>query len=319
MYGPQTSQNAQALPPPPPPVVPAQPQHALRPVDNRPAWMTQVPQGESAKRVDFDDKTTILEDEPSQKSGRLCVMTADLFISNLAQESVPRKMPLDLDNGLPGILVRLGHAPGSDICFLCHVDSCAAMNTGNLLLHQYIITQHPTIVAEYIQYDDKNPFDPIKLQCAVDDNGLSAPENGKLTAIVRYHTPYKFTDGSPVLVSFGLGKDVAVRSILGLPTLRQWQSSIDFASNKLVCPKLQRRFDLHYERARQGLPDGIHFNKSDFQRPRDTLSAVLHTTFECPAITDGCDDVPNHTKSATVTDDNSNGYLVRSVKNSHLN
>ena len=317
MYGPQLNQQSSALPPPPPgPPAPTPP--AIRPVDNRPAWMTQTPQKDSAKRVDFEDKATILEDEPSQKHGRLCVMTADLFISKLAPEGVPRQMPLDLDNGLPGILLRLGITAASEICFLCHVDSCAAMNTGNLLLHQYIITQHPSIVAEYIQYDDKDPFDPIKLQCAVDDAGLNASENGKLTAIVRYHTPYKFVDGSPVLVSFGLGKDVAVRSILGLPTLRQWQSSIDFASNKLVCPNLQRRFDLQYERAQQGLPEGVTFNRSSFQRPHNTPATVFHTSFHCPAITDGCDDVPDRRGGPKVTDDTSNGYLVRSVENPHL-
>ena len=229
-------------------------------------------------------------------------------------------MPLELDNGLPGILLRLGQNTQSDTCFLCHVDSCAAMNTGNLLLHQYIITKHPEIVAEYIQYDDVEPFDPIQLQCAVDDSNKTTQDQGKLTAIVRYHTPYQYTDGSPVLVSFGLGSDVAVRSIIGLPTLRQWQSSVDFLANKLLAPGIQRRFDLHYEKARQGLPTGATFAQTDFQRPhRATIATISTHPQYMDGVCDGTeDDLKCHSQQCTIQDDTSNGHLKRTVTTPHL-
>ena len=273
------------------------------------------------KRVDFDLKQNSgIEDEPTDKRGRLCVVTAGIFISNLAQERIIRSMPLDLDNGLPGILLRLGRDARSETCFLCHVDSCAAMNTGNLLLHQYIITNHPEIVAEYIQYDDVEPFDPIQLQCAVTESTDTPAEQGKLTAIVRYYTPYQYTDGSPVLVSFGLGRDVAVRSIIGLPTLRQWKSSVDFLENKLLAPGIRRRFDLHYEKARQGLPSGAMFANTDFQRPQQ---ATIATIAAQPEYADGvCDgteeDLKCHMQRCTVQDDTSDGHLKRTVTTPHL-
>jgi len=96
-------------------------------------------------------------------------------------------MPLDLDNGLPAIEFRFGSRIDDEICFLCHIDTCAAMNTGNLLVHQWIITKHPYIVSSYEQFDDENQFDPLSLSCAVTMDEISATY-GKLTAVVTYHT-----------------------------------------------------------------------------------------------------------------------------------
>ena len=280
--------------------------------------MTSVDSPSPAKRVDFDLKDNeLIKDEPNEKRGRLCVVSAGIFVSKLAEEKITRQMPLDIDNGLPGILLRLGTDNQSDTCFLCHIDSCAAMNTGNLLLHQFIITTHPSIVAEYIQYDDSEPFDPIQLQCAVNELDKITEEHGKLTAIVRYRTPYTYADGKPVLVSFGLGADVAVRSIIGVPTLRSWKASIDFGSNKLICPGLQRRFHLEYELARQGLPQGAVFNSQDFQRPQSATVATVHLSeHDITAMTDGSrhDHASTIQPRCTILDDTSNGYLQRQVK-----
>ena len=118
-------------PPPPPPQTPDQTRTPPRPIDNRPAWLTQSDTPGSAKRIDFDLKEDKIEDEPNHKQGRLCVVSASVFVSKLAQERIIRQMPLDLDNGLPGILLRLGNKQSNSTCFLCHVDSCTAMNTGN--------------------------------------------------------------------------------------------------------------------------------------------------------------------------------------------
>ena len=43
------------------------------------------------------------------------------------------------------------------------------MNTGNLTVHNCLMTQHPEIVAEYIQFDDTRPFEPLHLHYAVKD------------------------------------------------------------------------------------------------------------------------------------------------------
>ena len=62
-------------------------------------------------------------------------------------------MPLDVDNGLPGVELWFGRDAHSEIGLLCHIDSCAAMNTCNLQVHQWLMTTHPHLVAKYIQYD----------------------------------------------------------------------------------------------------------------------------------------------------------------------
>ena len=291
-----------------------------RGVDNRPAWMMHSQSPSPSKRVDFDLKDTALPDEPSHKQGRLFVVSAGIFVSKLAQERLIRQMPLELDNGLPGIVLRLGKADEQNASFLCHVDSCAAMNTGNLLLHQYIITHFPDTVAEYIQYDDKEPFEPIRLECAVQDVAKVENEHGKLTAIVRYYTPYVSDENKPVLLSFGLGSGVAVRSIIGKPTLKAWKCIVDFGTNKLIAPGLQRRFDLEYEEARSGLPDGVTFQKQEFQRPQQLMLTTAQSQAKLmQAITDGCDDgILTQNESSFITDTKSNGYLQRSVDLHHL-
>ena len=101
-----------------------------------------------------------------------------------------------------------------------HVDTCVTMNTGNLNVHQWLITQYPHIVAEYLQYDDAETFEPLTILVVIKDLEKVDSEHGKLTTIVRYKLRYK-QEQRPCFLSFGLGKDVAVNSIIGLPTLRQ--------------------------------------------------------------------------------------------------
>ena len=256
-----------------------------RQIDNSPAWMR-----DGTKRVR-------IEDEQPPKEGRLWVYYAKVFVSQLAKLRI-RPMPLKIDNGLPGIVLRVGEKHGRDVSFLCHVDTCAAMNTGNLKLHQYIITQNPELVHEYIQHDDAEPFEPIKLLCAVESkpDASSTIDTGRLTAVVRYRTPYTTTEGKPVLLSFGLGSDVAVRTIIGLPTLKEWKAVVDFADNTLTVHSLKKRFTLLFAEAEPGLPPGVEFRPEQFQRPPQNkqgqimklTASVYETDLLASAITDGC-------------------------------
>ena len=94
-------------------------------------------------------------------------------------------MPLDIDNGLPGILLKNGQTSSSiSPNFLAHIDTCVSMNTCNLLLHQRIITTYPACVAEYTQFDNNNnEFHPIQLQAAINNfNTPTQSDGGKLNA-----------------------------------------------------------------------------------------------------------------------------------------
>lgn len=283
-------------------------------MDNRPAWVART--GYDVDKPNKKRQVEFAVDEARKKNGRLFVTIGRVLVSTLAAKGAP--MPLDVDNGLPGVEMRLGTTDDTEVTFICHVDTCAAMSTGNLQLHEWIMTTYPDIVAEYIQYDDNNPFEPIQLSCAVQDLNTVQAEHGKLTAIVRYWTRYKVGDSEKhMILSFGLGAGVAVNTIIGLPTLRQWGSSIDLGSNMLTAPALKIKFQMHYEPTKLGIPIGVEFERKDFIRPGPIRAMALITNLDrqSTAITDGCH-YANH--GCTVTENANKDYLCREVDVSHL-
>ena len=77
------------------------------------------------------------------------MFTAEIFTTPAANINPP--MPLDVDNGLPGIELSFGKEENSEVDLLYHLDLCEAMNTGTLMLHQWLMTNYPHLVSEYIQ------------------------------------------------------------------------------------------------------------------------------------------------------------------------
>ena len=298
--------------------------------DNRPSWMSNLDQARNQQSTPRDTRRDddIPEDSPPKRN-RLYVMSASLLKNTV---TAARHMPLDLDNGLPGILIRFGTEDKNESSFVCLVDTCAAMNTGNLKVHQWIMTQYPEIVAEYVQYDDEQPFQPLKLECAVKDIPTQDDLSGNLTAIVRYWTRYTEPNGQRAVISFGLGRDIAVNSIIGVPTIRKWGMSMCFMSNTITAHHIKVKFSTVYERSKNGLPSSVEFDSSEFIRPGVHPTAVatalvtnLTTQDQTAiAITDGCEDgaltatSPTVKPSTTVTDDDTNGYLRRVVSTHHL-
>ena len=128
-------------------------------------------------------------------------------------------MPLSLDNGLPSVTLRFGTSDNDEILFSCHLDTCAAMNTGNMLLHMWLMTKFPQIVVSFERCNDPTPFQPISLDCAIPLPDRDACMN-RLTAVVVYRTRYSLSDGTPATVAFGLGDNTTVNAILGIPTLK---------------------------------------------------------------------------------------------------
>ena len=47
------------------------------------------------------------------------------------------------------------------------------MNTGNILVHQCIITQHLHLVETYEQFDNRDAFEPIKFYYVVDNDAFT--------------------------------------------------------------------------------------------------------------------------------------------------
>ena len=174
----------QQLPPMPNGNAPLQ-SNARRQIENRPAWMTQ---NNESEKMGFEEKDTNTEDT-RRKRGRIWVFPANILIRDAATVTPP--MPLDVDNGLPGIELWFGTYMDHEVGFICHMDICTAMNTGNLLIHKWLMTKHPHLVADYIQFDDSHPFERLQLHCAVADLEREESMHGKLTAIIRYWLCYE--------------------------------------------------------------------------------------------------------------------------------
>ena len=153
---------------------------------------------------------------------------------------------LDVDNSLPGIELWFSSDSEHEVCFICHMDTCASMNTCNVRLYQWLMTKYQHIVAKYIQHDNIHPFEPLQLHCAVKNIARIESMHGKLTAIVRYWLRHK-QDGKQVVLLFGLGASVKVNSIVGIPTIKVWNSAFGFCSNELIAKGIHTRFLFIFE------------------------------------------------------------------------
>ena len=91
------------------------------------------------------------------------------------------------------------------------------------------------IVAIFERFDNSSPFEPIKFGSAIrhsDDYNESM--HGQLTAILSYKTPYFAHDGSPIHISFGLGNDMTVNTILGMTVIKDLGMIPNFRSRSIV-------------------------------------------------------------------------------------
>jgi len=150
----------------------------------------------------------------------LFVMVGSILSTSITLEI--RRMSLSLDNYLPSKFVRFGTSDDNKATLSCHVDSFVAMNTGNKLLHMWIIKNYPGNVANYEKYDDADAFQSITLDCAVPST-VARNDSGKFSAIVAYKTRYNDASGKIMTLAFGLGGANTVNVIIGGPTIRKWK------------------------------------------------------------------------------------------------
>ena len=144
------------------------------------------------------------------------------------------------------------------------VDTGAAMNTGNLAYHQWVMSQCPSMVAEYLECGAGTKYDVGQLLAVLDLKGTNHPVNpGSMTVVIRYRTPYFINNTSPLILSFALGKDVALRSVLGIPCLLVMCAVVDLVKGQLRCSELNQEFMLQLDPPDKGLPDGTEFDSSN--------------------------------------------------------
>ena len=83
-----------------------------------------------------------------------------------------------------------------------------------------------------------------------------------MIAVIRYHTPYLVNNKDPLILSFALGTDMALHSVLGLPTLLSMGTTIDLSRDTLSCSELNFNFPLIIDPPGKSLPGGVSFNNS---------------------------------------------------------
>ena len=143
------------------------------------------------------------------------------------------------------------------------LDTGAAMNSGSLTYHLWVMSQCPEMVAEFIQCGDGTGYDVVQLLAALDLDSSHQPlDHGKMTAVIRYKTPYFFNKNEPLFISFALGNDVSLRCVLGLPTLLALGGLINLVKGEFICSEIGKTFPLTLDPPGKGLPEGIVFDNS---------------------------------------------------------
>jgi hypothetical protein len=213
-------------------------------------------------------------------------------------------MPVAIDNGLPHIDIRIGDQqdPSSNHHFACLLDTCAALNTGYNKYHFWLASVYPHCVAELIHCDDpENPFEAARLLGAVaDSTTVDLSTHGRLTSVIRYFTPYTIGNTKqPVIISFGLGPDVSVNSILGLPSIDSFNLNINLGTNRAYSSICDITFDITRARISHGLAPSISFDLDHFQR---TNPSTDNPANPCP-----------RSRDISVQDTFNHGYLNRTI------
>ncbi len=268
----------------------------------------------SISRIPPPSQPTNPSPPPSpSKRARFFVQLVKSFPANLpAPTPVLPPMPIAIDNGLPHIEFDLGTSTTDDPTLLGLMDTCGALNTGYLPFHLWLKSLRPDIVAEYISFDDANPFEPIKLGGAIrDPTDFVSTDHGNLTAVIRYYTPYTDISGSPIHLSFALGPDVTVNTIFGLPLLCDLDAVISLRSNSMHSRTLNHDFPITRAAANFGLPPGCLFDPAAASRNHASTSGLPSSSAAASAFAAAS---PATAPLATATDDLSLGFLQRTVR-----
>ena len=90
-------------------------------------------------------------------------------------------------------------------------------------------------VEEYLQCDKDTAYDFVHLVFALNlKDTTQDADHGKMTAVIRYETPYIMKDCGAFILSFALVHDVSLRCIPGLHTLLSIRTANNLLSGELL-------------------------------------------------------------------------------------
>ena len=133
--------------------------------------------------------------------------------------------------------------------------------------------------------------------------------------MVTYYTRYTTIDNIPILLSFGLGKEVAVNAIIDKPKLKEWKGCIEFERYLFSCGELRMPFAMEYKMADLGLNDEVKFDSTRFVRPKSVSSIGAHLisierdTSDAKVVSEDMSDV--------ISDTHTGGIFTRTVTKQH--
>ena len=233
-----------------------------------------ITQTNTRKRT--EDGLTTHQDTQKTKEARWYAIF--VYVNNVL--SNPKKpMPIGINNSLPSVSLILGSREEEENKMRMLVDTGAAMNTGNIDFHLWVMSQCPDIVDEFLQCGTNTEYDVVHLLAALDIEDINKDStHGQMTAVIRYKTPYFVTGKGPFVLSFALGHDVSLRSVLGLPTLLAMGANINLVKGLLSCVELNRDFPLDLQPPGKGLPEGAALTQYSPTVPTSVPSNMPLTT-----------------------------------------
>ena len=119
------------------------------------------------------------------------------------------------------------------------VDLSAATNTGNKIYHTWQMIQWLDIIAEYVEYGSGSLFDYLKPEVTIDTD-LSGDVQDAIIALIRYTISF-LLNYSRLIITFDVDNDVSLRAIIGLLMILFLRVSINFKTDTLICPTINKK------------------------------------------------------------------------------
>ena len=94
-----------------------------------------------------------------------------------------------------------------------------------------------------MECDSGSKWNLLKPELAI-DTSAGNDDHSAITAVIRYRASFLLDDSSLTII-FGLGEDISLRTVLGLPMMLLFHASLDLINGTLSCPAINVEFQLY--------------------------------------------------------------------------
>ena len=155
------------------------------------------------------------------------------------------------------------------------LDIGTTIDSGNITYHLWAISECSEIMGEFIQCGTYILFDIVHLLSDLDlDSNHQPLDHGKMTAVIRYRTPYFINKRDPLFIYSALGNDVFLRCILRFPTLLVLGGLVDLVKWEFVYSESNGTFPFTLDPPSKGLPESIVFDNITYIIPQTVSTNV---------------------------------------------